>query len=208
MGLNISKVGIDLIKSFEGCSLKAYLCPANVWTIGWGTTGDIDGVKIGPGMTITQNKADSIFINKLKAFEDAVNKYVTYKLNQNQYDALVSFAYNCGAGALQKSDLLKHLNQGNVTAAANQFDLWTRGGGVVLAGLVRRRAAEKKLFLTPWEGAKEVKKKIKIKLNGVIKEVEAIEDGGNNFVKLQDLRDWKIDISYDSIAKIPVVEVR
>lgn len=146
--MKISKVGIDLIKSFEGCSLKSYKCPASVWTIGWGTTGEVDGVPIGAGMTITQAKADSLLINSLVWYENAVSKYVTYNINQNEYDALVSFAYNCGPGALQKSDLLKYLNQGKVNEAANQFDVWTRGGGKVLSGLVRRRAAEKKLFLT------------------------------------------------------------
>jgi GH24 family phage-related lysozyme (muramidase) len=160
--MQISKTGIDLIKSFEGCSLKAYLCPAKVWTIGWGTTGTVDSKKIGAGMTITQSKADSLLTSRLVSYENAVKKYVTYNINQNQYDALVSFTYNCGAGALQKSDLLKHLNKGNVTAAANQFDLWTRGGGVVLAGLVRRRAAEKKLFLTPVKKDVDLEKAVQV----------------------------------------------
>ena len=148
MSFKISKAGIELIKSFEGCSLKAYLCPAKVWTIGWGTTGTVDGKAIGTGMTITQSKADSLLINNLKRYEDAVNKYVKYPINQNQYDALVSFTYNCGTGALQKSTLLKYLNQGKINDAANQFDLWNRGSGRVLNGLTRRRTAEKKLFLT------------------------------------------------------------
>ncbi|MDA3732398.1 lysozyme [Niameybacter massiliensis] len=201
--MNISKIGIDLIKSFEGCYLKAYKCPAGVWTIGWGTTEPINGVKPHEGMSITQQQADDLLVKNLKSYENAVNKYVTYtKLNQNQYDALVSFTYNCGAGALQKSDLLKKLNKGDVLGAADEFLRWNKGGGKVLSGLVRRREAEKKLFL---KEDKEVIKKVKIKLNGVEKNVEAIEKDGHNYVKLQDLRDGKIDIGYDGV---PVIQVK
>ena len=201
--MNISKIGIDLIKSFEGCYLRAYKCPAGVWTIGWGTTEPINGVKPHEGMSITQQQADDLLVKNLKSYENAVNKYVTYtKLNQNQYDALVSFTYNCGAGALQKSDLLKKLNKGDVLGAADEFLRWNKGGGKVLSGLVRRREAEKKLFL---KEDKEVIKKVKIKLNGVEKNVEAIEKDGHNYVKLQDLRDGKIDIGYDGV---PVIQVK
>lgn len=146
--MNISKIGIDLIKSFEGCQLKAYLCPGGVWTIGWGTTEPINGVKPHEGMTITQKQADDLLIKNLKSYESAVNKYVKVTINQNQYDALVSFTYNCGCGALQKSTLLQYINQGKYEDAANQFDLWNKAAGKVLVGLTRRRAAEKKLFLT------------------------------------------------------------
>lgn len=144
MAFKISQTGIDLIKSFEGCSLKAYRCPANVLTIGYGHTG---GVK--EGQVITQQEAERLLRVDLGSYESAVNKYVKAIINQNQFDALVSFAYNCGCGALQKSTLLKYLNQGMYKEAADQFDLWNKGGGQVLKGLVRRRAAEKELFLTP-----------------------------------------------------------
>lgn len=144
MTLKISQVGIDLIKQFEGCSLKAYRCPANVLTIGYGHTG---GVK--EGQLITQQEAERLLRVDLGSYEVAVNKYVKTAINQNQFDALVSFAYNCGCGALQKSTLLKLLNKGDYRSAADQFDLWNKGGGQVLKGLVRRRAAEKELFLTP-----------------------------------------------------------
>lgn len=144
MAFKTSKTGIDLIKSFEGCSLKAYRCPANVLTIGYGHTG---GVK--EGQSITQAEAERLLKVDLGSYEAAVNKYVTAIINQNQFDALVSFAYNCGCGALQKSTLLKYLNRSMYKEAADQFDLWNKGGGKVLKGLVRRRAAEKELFLTP-----------------------------------------------------------
>ena len=199
---SISKVGIDLIKSFEGCYLKAYKCPAGVWTIGWGTTEAIDGVKPHEGMVITQKQADELLIKNLKGYENAVNKYVTYSINQNQFDALVSFAYNCGNGALKTSTLLKKLNAGDVHGAANEFLRWNKANGKVLNGLTRRREAERKLFLKEEE---EVVKNIKINLNGVEKNVNAIEKDGHNYVKLQDLRDGKIDISYDGV---PIVQVK
>ncbi|MHC1747502.1 MAG: lysozyme [Cellulosilyticaceae bacterium] len=216
----ISKVGVDLIKSFEGCYLKSYRCPARVWTIGWGTTEPIGGREICEGMVITQQQADQLLINNLKAYENAVNKYVTYPINQNQFDALVSFAYNCGCGALQKSTLLQYLNQGRIQAAANQFDVWNRGGGKVLQGLVRRRAAEKKIFLTPTRlsataPAKPVvipKKeeykveKTKLELNGKVKEVETINLKGNNYVKLRDLQCDKILVDYSNSKKMAVVK--
>lgn len=165
--MKISKVGIDLIKTFEGCSLKAYKCPAGVWTIGWGTTEPINGVKPYEGMVITQQQADDLLIKNLKSYEDAVNKYVTYPINQNQYDALVSFTYNCGCGALKTSILLKKLNAGDIQGAAEQFDLWTKANGQVLNGLVRRRAAEKKLFLTACEDEGLKKAVTKIIASGI-----------------------------------------
>lgn len=201
--MKISQAGIDLIKSFEGCYLKAYKCPAGVWTIGWGTTEPINGVKPHAGMKITQKQADDLLVKNLKNYEDTVNKYVTYKgFNQNQYDALVSFAYNCGCGALKTSTLLKKLNKGDVQGAANEFLRWNKANGKVLTGLTRRRNAEKELFLKEEE---EVIKPIKIKLNGVLKEVDAINKDGYNFIKVQDLRDNKIDVGYD---KVPVIKVK
>ena len=201
--MNISKIGIELIKSFEGCYLKAYKCPAGVWTIGWGTTEPINGVKPHEGMSITQQQADDLLVKNLKSYENSVNKYVTYtNLNQNQFDALVSFTYNCGAGALQKSDLLKKLNKGDIQGAADELLRWNKANGKVLNGLTRRREAERKLFLKEDE---EVVKKVKIRLNGVDKNVDSIEKDGNNYVKLQDLRDGKIDIGYEGI---PIIQVK
>ena len=142
MGYTTSQAGIDLIKEFEGCVLTAYKCPAGAWTIGYGHTSEVC-----EGQTITQAQAEAYLKTDLVTYENAVNNYVTAALNQNQFDALVSFAYNCGTGALKTSTLLTLLNNGDYTGAANQLDLWNKGGGQVLAGLVRRRAAEKALFL-------------------------------------------------------------
>lgn len=143
--MNASDRGLDLIKSFEGCKLTAYPDPGTggaPWTIGWGTT---RGVK--PGMTITQEEADLLLAEDVSSFAQAVNRLVTVPLNQNQFDALVSFAYNVGSSNLGNSTLLRLLNEGNYEGAAGQFGRWVKGGsGETLPGLVRRRAAERALF--------------------------------------------------------------
>ena len=141
--MNVSETGIELIKKFEGCVLKAYKCPAGVWTIGYGHT---SGVK--EGQTITKAQAKELLIQDLRPFEIGVNNLVNVPLNQNQFDALVSFCYNLGTGNLKNSTLLKLLNKGDYNGAAEQFDHWIYAGGKKLNGLVKRRAAEKKLFLT------------------------------------------------------------
>lgn len=139
--MELSTKGLALIKEFEGYRSTAYRCPAGVWTIGYGTT---SGVR--PGMKVTKAEAEHLLRDDLIKFQKAVGKSVTVPLTQGQYDALVSFTYNCGIGALQKSTLLKLLNQGRYDAACRQFDRWTKAGGKVLPGLVRRRDAEQTLF--------------------------------------------------------------
>ncbi len=141
--MKTSQKGIDLIKNFEGLRLKAYLCPAKVWTIGYGHT----GADVKEGLLIGQAQAENLLRNDLQRFENSVNAYVKVKLNQNQFDALVSFAYNVGIEALSKSTLVKFLNQGLFNQAANQFDRWVNANGKPLSGLVARRAKEKALFL-------------------------------------------------------------
>uniref|UniRef100_UPI0025DB36C7 lysozyme n=1 Tax=uncultured Clostridium sp. TaxID=59620 RepID=UPI0025DB36C7 len=95
--MNISNRGLDLIKSFEGCSLTAYRCPSNKWTIGWGHTNGVH-----QGMVITQAQADQFLFEDVQRFVNAVNQYQSrFNFNQNEYDALVSFTYNCGEGSLQ-----------------------------------------------------------------------------------------------------------
>lgn len=140
--------GIELIKEFEGCRLTAYKCPAGVWTIGYGHTGMVDGKAIASGMTITAAKATELLRKDLATFEAAVNSYVTAPITQNMFDALVSFAFNCGAGALKGSTLLKKLNAKDYNGAAAEFARWNKAGGKVLAGLTRRRRMESILFLT------------------------------------------------------------
>lgn len=138
----IGKPGLDLIKSFEGLKLRAYLCPAKVWTIGFGSTGP----HVTPGKVITEAQADELLKDDLDRFEKAVTRLVTVPLTQNQYDALVSFAFNVGISALERSTLLKRVNAKLFDQAAAEFSKWNRGGGKILAGLTRRRAAEAALF--------------------------------------------------------------
>ena len=142
MAMKTSSKGVSLIKQFEGCRLKAYKCPAGVWTIGYGHTA---GVKAGD--IITQETAESYLRNDLVTYEKYVMNYDgIYHFNQNQFDALVSFTYNCGAGNL------KNLTQGGKRTIAQISDkllLYNKAGGVTLLGLQRRRAAEKVLFDTP-----------------------------------------------------------
>lgn len=149
----ISRRGLDLIKQFEGCRLKAYRDAVGVYTIGFGTT-RIAGMPVKPGLTITQaeaelllqHQADEHLAQALESIESDVY------LSQNQIDALASFVYNVGVGAFKSSTLLKMLNRKQpAKEVADQFMRWTKAGGRTLRGLVRRRQAERALFL---EGAK------------------------------------------------------
>ncbi|MGL4673928.1 MAG: lysozyme [Wohlfahrtiimonas sp.] len=139
--MKTDKKGIELIKEFEGCKLKAYQDSVGVWTIGYGHT---KGVK--KGDVITQDQANQFLIEDLADAENAVNRLVEVEINQDMFDALVSFTYNLGSGNLSKSTLLRLLNQGRYSEASDQFLIWNKAGGVVLNGLVRRRKAEQKLF--------------------------------------------------------------
>lgn len=152
MSRKISQVGIKLIKSFEGCRLKAYkpVPTEQYWTIGWGHYGP----DVTEGMTIAQAKADSMLVTDLAKYEGYVNSPayvpVTEQLNQNQFDALVSFTYNCGNGSLKK------LCAGRTIAQiAENITKYNKGGGNVLSGLVRRRMAELELYNKAVEAIKE-----------------------------------------------------
>lgn len=146
-GMKTSQVGINLISSFEDTRLKAYDDGVGVWTIGIGTTVYPNGVKVKKGDVCTLEQAKSYFAHDLKRFEASVNNLVKVPLSQNQFDALVSLTYNIGETAFSESTLLKKLNAKDYQGAADQFPQWNKGGGKVLKGLVRRRAAERALFL-------------------------------------------------------------
>lgn len=145
-----------LIKFYEGCKLNAYECATSLslpkakkfWTIGYGSTTYTDGSKIKPKDTITQKQADELFDLTLATFEKQVKKLIKSKLNDNQMGALVSFAYNVGTGNLKSSTLLKLVNAGDFRSAVGEFGKWNKSNGKVLNGLVTRRNAEAKLFLT------------------------------------------------------------
>ena len=145
--MKTSSNGTALIREFDGFVANAYLCPAKVWTIGIGTTIYPNGTKVKKGDKCTQAQALEYLQHDLKSFEKTVNDSVKVPLSQNQFDALVSLAYNIGSGAFKNSTLLKKLNAKDYAGAADQFLVWNKGGGKVLKGLVRRRDAERALFL-------------------------------------------------------------
>lgn len=133
----------QIVKNAEGLRLEAYLCPAGVWTIGYGHT----GTDVWPGLVITEKWAESLLERDLRTFEAYVSGYVKVDLTQDQFDALVSFVYNIGAEAFKNSTMLKKLNAGDYEGAAKEFPRWNKSKGKVLPGLVKRREAERKLFL-------------------------------------------------------------
>lgn len=135
--------GITLIKDFEKCQLVGYICPAGIPTIGWGHTGKVNGRPIHEGMKISQKTADKLLTADLKKFEAEVNKYPKYHWTQNEFDAMVSFAYNIGS-INQITDYGTRSKQ----MIAVKLPFYNKGGGKVLTGLTRRRLAEQKLFLT------------------------------------------------------------
>jgi len=139
--MKTSLEGINLIKHFEGCELEAYKCPAGVWTIGYG---HIKGVQ--QGDVITEQEADNMLVEELEEYENYIHNLVNCPLNQNQFDALVSWVYNLGSSNLQASTLLKVLNAGDYAGVPAQMLRWNKAGGKVLEGLTRRRQAEADLF--------------------------------------------------------------
>ncbi len=147
--MRTSESGINLIKRFEGLELEAYQDIAGIWTIGYGHTGE----DVQPGMKISERDAEELLKRDLKPREQAVDSATKVPLNQNEFDALVSFVYNVGVGAYRSSTALKRLNKGDRVGAADALTWWNKAtvGGVLreVLGLTRRRAAERALFLTP-----------------------------------------------------------
>ncbi|HGE6718604.1 muraminidase [Serratia sp. OLHL2] len=146
--MKISDDGMALIQRFEGLRLQAYQDSVGVWTIGYGWTQPVAGRKVGAGMAIDAATAERLLVCGVAQFEQGVERLVTVTITQGQFDALVSFAYNLGLRALEKSTLLRRLNVGDRQGAADQFGRWVNAGGVRLDGLVARRAAERALFLS------------------------------------------------------------
>jgi lysozyme len=148
--MKISENGLNLIKEFEGLSLKPYLDVVKIPTIGWGNTYYPDGKKV----TLKDKPISEIEATELlsyvaqKDFGDKILQLVKVPLNQNQFDALVSICYNIGMGNFSKSTLLKKINQSDFKGASLEFEKWNKSGGIVLAGLVKRRLKEKALFIS------------------------------------------------------------
>ena len=143
--MTTSALGIALIRQFEGLRTCAYLDAAGIWTIGYGHTGD----EVRSGARIDAAQADALLRQDLGKAEETVRSLVTQALAQASFDALVSFVFNVGASAFAGSTLLRRLNAGDVEGAAAEFERWQYAGGRVLPGLLRRRIAERTLFLSP-----------------------------------------------------------
>ena len=145
--MEVNKAGRDLIKQFEGCKLKAYQCSAGHWTIGFGNTFYEDGKKVKQGDVITQQRADELFDYILEDFINQIKPLIKSLLSDNNFSAIVSFAFNVGINNLRKSTLLRKVNANPKDPSISaEFKKWVRANGEVLKGLVRRREAEAKLY--------------------------------------------------------------
>ena len=183
--MKISQNGINLVKRFEGCRLMAYKCPAGVWTIGYGHTGS----DVWQGQTITQAKAEQLLRQDMMKFETHVMKFNNrYHWNQNEFDALVSFAFNVGS----INQLTQNGKRSRVQIAAAMLK-YNRGGGKILPGLTKRRQAEQELFLRPVAVSKEEKEdnemveNSKIIVNGKEVPIRRILKDGTNFIAVRDV---------------------
>lgn len=139
--------GVELVKTFEGYSARPYMCPARVWTIGYGATKGLDNRPVTPEHPhITRDQGTTLLRRDLGDSERAVARLSPVAINDNQYATLVSFVFNCGAGAYQRSTLRQVVNRGDHADVPAELMKWVRGGGQVLPGLVRRRRAEGALY--------------------------------------------------------------
>lgn len=143
--MKLIPAGIALIKRYEGCRLTAYPDPAtggDPWTIGYGCTGP----EIKEGVVWTQNEADQNLLSRLNTLSDKLQDLITVELTDNQFNAIVSLVYNIGIGNFEKSTMLRLINLGAMTKAADQFLVWSKAGGKEMSGLLARRQAEKRMF--------------------------------------------------------------
>ncbi len=148
--MQINQDTLELVKEFEGFRAKAYKCPAGVWTIGYGTTAAAGvGIDPKPGVTVTEEEAEDLLEKTMEKFGEQIKPLITAPINNNEYGAFLSLAYNIGPGAFKKSSALRLFNAGDKAGSAKALLMWNKAGGKVLPGLTRRREAEKKLFLKP-----------------------------------------------------------
>ena len=144
--MKVSSKGLELIKEFEGFSSVAYLCSAKKATIGYGNTFWEDGTPVKIGDQISKERAEALLKHVVDNFSVAVEVDIKIEVTQNQFDAMVSLAYNIGSGAFHNSTLLRQLNRGNFVGASQEFLRWNKSNGKPLLGLTRRREREKLLF--------------------------------------------------------------
>lgn len=146
--MKVNKAGINLIKKYEGFRSRAYRDAVGVWTIGYGHTSMAGAPRVTPGLTISRAEGEAILARDVQKFADKIAPLIKVRLNDNQFSALVSFAYNVGVGGFRRSSVLKRVNAGQYDGVPHRLSLWVKAGGQTLTGLVRRRAAEGELFLT------------------------------------------------------------
>lgn len=147
--MRINDRGLDLIKSFEGFESHPYQCAAGEWTIGYGSTYELSGERVTEhSVPVGMDYATKLLQAGVGTAERAVTRLINVPLTENQFSALVSFTYNVGSGNLQSSTLRMLLNRKDYEDAADEFPKWRKAGGRILQGLVRRRAAERALFLS------------------------------------------------------------
>ena len=190
--MKINDAGLKLVKEFEGCRLTAYKCPAGVWTIGYGHTGKVDGKAICSGMKITEAKATELLKADMEKFERTVSgcSALEFEPNENQFSALVSFAFNCGS-----ANLYQLVRGRSAAVVADKMLLYKKASGKVLAGLLRRRQAERKLFLTPVVTAKKSSLEIAREViagkwgNGATRK-KKLEAAGYDYKEIQDKVNW------------------
>jgi lysozyme len=145
--MKVNAEGYALIKKFEGCRLKSYRCPSGIWTIGFGNTFYENGMKVKEGDVITQQRAEELAKFIIDQFAVSIAPFIQKTLTENQFSACVSLAYNIGTSGFKRSSVFKKLNiNPNDPTIADSFKLWNKGGGKVLAGLVKRREAEIQLY--------------------------------------------------------------
>ena len=140
--MQLSKTGLQLIAQFESCCLTAYQDIRGIWTIGFGHTGP----EVVEGLAWTQDQADAQLLKDTQYATNTVNQLVKVPLTQGQFSALCSFVFNVGSGNFHSSTMLRLLNSGDYVGAAGEFERWDKSGGVVVAGLLRRRVAEEQEF--------------------------------------------------------------
>lgn len=146
--MKVNQATVDLVKRFEGLRLKSYRDPVGIWTVGYGTTSSAGiGVSVGAGMEISEETAEKYLMDTLNKFGEQILSAFTRKPTDNQYGAMLSLAYNIGVGAFKKSTCLRRFNAGDEDGAAEALTWFNKAGGKVLRGLVRRREAERELFM-------------------------------------------------------------
>ena len=201
--MQIGQAGIDLIKQHEGCRLTAYKCPAGVWTIGYGHTGS----DVKEGLTITPVKAEQLLKSDLAKFEKHVQNFDSkYHWNQNEFDALVSFAFN--VGSINQLTANKTRTKAQIAQA---MLLYNKANGKVLPGLTKRRQAERQLFLTPVQEVKSKVdvtqskvKKLPIIVNGRRYEVDGVFEAGVNYFSVRQLAQL-LDATVSNQGSVPVL---